>query len=102
MSDAILVALIALAGTTVAAVPAYVAVRRSRRLVHEQGTAITGAVSTLEGALAPLNARLDGLSSQLTAVGADVTDLRISVAVHDDRWTRGRMPVEVRTLEGER
>ncbi|MGW0523044.1 hypothetical protein [Crossiella sp. NPDC003009] len=101
MSDAILVALIALAGTTVAAVPAYLSARRSRRMVSEQGTAITGAVTSLESALAPLSARLDGISTRLDAVAEDVTGLRISVAVHDDRWSRDRRPVEVRH-EGER
>lgn len=71
MTEGVLIALITFAGVAVTAGPNYLAHRTTRR---RNGEAI-------DAALAPLATRLDQLAD-------DVADIRVSVAVHEDRFTR--------------
>ncbi|MEU5693872.1 hypothetical protein [Actinosynnema sp. NPDC020468] len=79
MNEPVLLALIGFAGVLVTAGPSYLSHRKTRRMSAEAiDTAVTAAV-------APVAARLDSLAE-------DVAEIRVSVAVHEDRWLRPLFP----------
>jgi hypothetical protein len=94
VSDAVLIALIALTGSAITAGPAYLGQRKTRRQLAEQGEATAVATAAaLKDALAPVEKRLDQMGSRLDALGTDVADIRTRVAVQEDRWERGPLRV---------
>ncbi|HVK25211.1 MAG TPA: hypothetical protein VM677_27965 [Actinokineospora sp.] len=99
MTDAVLVALISFGGVLVTTGPNYLAHRKTRR---QQAETVDSAVTA---AIAPVSNRVSHIAARLDEMAGDVADIRVSVAVHEDRWTRptilrpvteGRIPPEIR------
>lgn len=94
MSDAVLIALISLAGVLAGTGPGYITARSTRKKLAAHGEATAEAVrSTVKEALEPVEKRMDQMGTRLDGMADDVADIRTKVAVQEDRWNRAPLRV---------